>query len=98
MESSGDRYKLEAIARSLRSHWNNEKSVIGVLNFLVEELDSRDDPGALAFGVVVCMHEAFDMSMGDAKRISGWNAIGGILSDDEIEKRLSPLIPRVPES
>jgi hypothetical protein len=81
-------------ARILREYWIREGSIIGVLRLLVAELGPADDPGQTAFGVVVCMEAAFDMPLRDAKRITRWHAIGGDLSDAEIEQRIGTLIPR----
>lgn len=88
------RAKKEKVARTLQRCWMRDGSVIGVLRLLVSELGPRDDLGAIAFGVVGCMHDAFDMSLGEAKRISRWREIGGDLSDEEIEHRIGTLVPR----
>ncbi|WP_430792098.1 hypothetical protein [Actinoplanes sp. G11-F43] len=52
----------------------------------------------MAFGVVVIMHQIFDMPLRDAKRIARWVVIGGSLSDDEIVQRIDSLRLRGPES
>ncbi|GAA3077199.1 hypothetical protein GCM10020254_21560 [Streptomyces goshikiensis] len=76
--------------------WVSEGSAISVLRLLVSTIGPRDDLGEVAFGVVGCMHDAFEMSLWDAKRLSRWHAIGGDLSDEEIEERIGSLTPREP--
>ncbi|MEK2490919.1 hypothetical protein WN990_15290 [Kitasatospora purpeofusca] len=97
MSPEEDIADLDRTAAVLQECWLQEGSVIRVLRLLLEDLGPSDDVGETAFGAVVSMHHAFDLSLGEAKRISRWHAIGGDLSDTEIEQRIGALVPRAPE-
>ncbi|GLX23752.1 hypothetical protein Slala02_74340 [Streptomyces lavendulae subsp. lavendulae] len=86
--------KRARIVRSLQEYWASEGSAIAVMRFLVSTIGPRDDLGEVAFGVVGCMHDAFEMSLWDTKMLSRWHAIGGDLSDEEIEERIGQLTLR----
>jgi hypothetical protein len=94
MDSSELLARKREIASKLQECWMAEGSIISVLLLAVSEAGSSEGRGAIAFGVVTSMHDAFEMSLGEAKRISQWHAIGGNLSDREIESRIGTLIPR----
>lgn len=94
MDSSDLLARKREIASKLQECWMAERSITSVLLLAVSEIGPGDGRGATAFGVVTSMHDAFEMSLGEAKRISQWHAIGGNLSDVEIENRIITLIPR----
>ncbi|MFG2340622.1 hypothetical protein [Streptomyces yangpuensis] len=93
-----DANELVALRRktavTLQECWNSKGSIIAVLRTAVAEMGPGEEREAIAFGVVGAMHDAFEMTLGDAKRISQWHTLGGNLSDGDIEKRIGTLIPR----
>ncbi|GLX40526.1 hypothetical protein Sros01_65990 [Streptomyces roseochromogenus] len=86
--------KRRRIVRRLQECWEREGSAISVMRLLVSEVGPREDQGEVAFALIGCMHDAFDMSLWDAKRLSRWHAVGGDLSDAEIEERVGSLVLR----
>ncbi|MDA5280033.1 hypothetical protein [Streptomyces sp. Isolate_45] len=86
--------KRRGIVRNLQGCWEREKSGISVMYLLVSLIGPRDDIGEVAFALIGCMHDAFDMSLWDAKRLSRWHVVGGDLSDAEIQERIGSLVPR----
>ncbi|GAA1217863.1 hypothetical protein GCM10009665_04690 [Kitasatospora nipponensis] len=81
------------VALELHDCWRSEESVVAVLRLLVSKLAPCDDPGATDFGVIGYLHDAFDMTLGEAKRLCRWSGLGGDLSDQEVEERTGTLVP-----
>ncbi|MFD8290145.1 hypothetical protein ACFV2B_18290 [Streptomyces lavendulae] len=72
----------------------SEGSVVSVMRLFVSMIGPRDDIGEVAFGLIGCMHDAFEMSLREAKRLSYWHAAGGDLSDAEMEELIGSLVLR----
>ncbi|GAA1069379.1 hypothetical protein GCM10009665_76700 [Kitasatospora nipponensis] len=82
------------VALALHECWRQEGSVVAVARQVVSVLAPSDDHGQTAFGLIGYVHDAFEMTLGQAKVFARWHAIGGDLSDIDFERRIGTLVPR----